>query len=138
MIKHRSVFGVLAFALLVGCGSAQTGKSTAISKKPNFISRAEIVSVVGDNDNAYDVIRRLRPSFLRTRGVSTMGSSREPALVVYVDMVKVNGSGGANLRAISAAQIGSIEYLNGIDATTRFGTDHGAGAILISTRGPVE
>src|SRR4051812_19292010 len=136
MTKSSSIAGILAAILAIACAPAATTKPSSAAKNPNFISREEVVAVMGDNDNAYDVIRRLRPSFLRTRGTSTMGLSGEPVLVVYLDMVKVSGSSFTNLKAISAAQIRSIEYLNGIDATTRFGTDHGAGAILISTRGP--
>lgn len=138
MTKSKSVSGILGLVLLVGCVSGQTTRKSVVANKPNLITRDEIVAVMADNDNAYDVIKRLRPAFLRTRGVSTMGGSSEPALVVYLDMMRVSGRSTTQLRAISAAQIRSIEYLNGIDATTRFGTDHGAGAILISTRGPVE
>jgi hypothetical protein len=138
MISSRSFFASLAVLMLVGCGASQARKTAGPTKNPNLITHEEIAAVMGDNDNAYDVIRRLRPSFLRTRGVSTMGRSDEPVLVVYLDMVKVAGTSYAALKGISSAHIRSIEYLNGIDATTRFGTDHGAGAILVSTRGPVE
>lgn len=137
MSKPRFIAGLLAVLAIIACGPTKP-KTASASKNPNLITRDEIAAVVSEQPTAYDVIRTLRPAFLRTRGSSTMGLSAEPVLVVYLDMIKVDGPSTTNLRRISSAQIRSIEYLNGIDATTRFGTDHGAGAILISTRGPIE
>ena len=37
------------------------------------------------------------------------------------------------LRSMQADQIGSMEYLSAVDATTRFGLNHDGGAILVST-----
>jgi hypothetical protein len=138
MTKARFVPALLAFSMIVACGPTRTRTASSPSRDPNLITRDEIVSVMSDHPTAYDVIRALRPSYLRTRGSSTMGLSAEPVLVVYLDMIKVDGTSTANLKRIPSAQIRTIQYLNSIDATTRFGTDHGAGAILISTRGPVE
>lgn len=39
-----------------------------------------------------------------------------------------------SLRQLSADQIYRIQYINASDATTRFGTDHFGGAILITTK----
>jgi hypothetical protein len=137
MTKPRFLLSLIAVSAIIACGPTKARTSSA-SKNPNLITRDEIAAVMADHPTAYDVIRTLRPAFLRTRGSSTMGLSAEPVLVVYLDMIKVDGTSSTNLRRIPSAQIRSIEYLNGIDATTRFGTDHGAGAILISTRGPIE
>jgi hypothetical protein len=134
-MTRTKIFAASAIVALLGCGPKAVHPA-GTTKNPNLITQNEVASVISDNATAYDVIRKLRPAFLRSRGVSTMGLSAEPILVVYLDMVKVVGSPVTSLKSINAVQIRSIEYLNGIDATTRFGTDHGAGAILISTRGP--
>ena len=39
------------------------------------------------------------------------------------------------LRELTIQDVLEIRYMNAMDATTRYGTDHDAGAILISTSG---
>ncbi len=72
-----------------------------------------------------DVIRRLRPSWLRQR---TSGDDA----VVYVENLR---RGGTNvLRNIAVEQLWELRYLDGSNATTRFGTGHRGGAILVTLR----
>ncbi len=81
---------------------------------------------------AWDMIAHLRPEFLRTRGAL---SPRNPVPVraeVYVDNMHFGNL--ESLKTLSAEQIVRVEYLNAGDATTRFGTGHMGGAILIQTR----
>jgi len=39
-----------------------------------------------------------------------------------------------NLRGIPAASIGEISFMNPRDATTRFGTGHAGGAIMVKSQ----
>lgn len=82
--------------------------------------------------SALEVIQTLRPQFLRTRGTSSIVKGEPDYPVVYIDGMFAGDL--SNLRRIATHQIGEIRYLSGPDATTRFGTGHPGGAILIRTR----
>ncbi|MEK6566904.1 MAG: hypothetical protein AABZ41_09395 [Bacteroidota bacterium] len=74
--------------------------------------------------NAYDAVTKLRPLFLQQRGSSPP--------VVYVDNVRYGTP--ATLRDISTTNIQRIEYIGASDATTRFGTGHSGGVIMVSMK----
>ena len=82
--------------------------------------------------NAYDFVRLNRPQWLRTRGSSAVGSS----VMVYVDGNRMGDP--SVLKGISTTDISEIRYLDGREATTRYGSNHSHGAILVSTGPRVE
>lgn len=79
--------------------------------------------------SAFDVVQALRPNWLRVHGATSF--SRNEFVRVYLD----NSLLGApdQLRSISAGSVSSMQYLDGVAATQRWGLDHGQGAILVST-----
>ena len=80
--------------------------------------------------DAYRVIERLRRTWLRRRGAQTAYNlDNRPA--VYLNGVRMEFT---ELRGISDDHIERISLLSPTDATTRFGTNHTAGAIMIVTR----
>jgi len=95
-----------------------------------MISNEELTQI--PQGNAYDAIQRLRPRWLQSRGVSSMRTSTPEFAQVYLDNAPMGGLGA--LRQISVGDIRQIRYLDSRDATTRYGTGHGGGAILVSTR----
>jgi hypothetical protein len=76
--------------------------------------------------DVFQAITRLRPTWLR-------GGPQGQAPVVVL-----NGSpqtaGMDMLRTFRAADVATLEFMNASDATTRFGTGYGGGAILITTK----
>ena len=80
--------------------------------------------------SAYDVVSRLRAGWLRKRGTSSL--NREGTILVYRDGMRIGAPGV--LRQINATDLESIAYLDGMEATQRFGIDHGNGAIIVTTR----
>jgi len=81
---------------------------------------------------AYQVVARLRPEWLHRRGRVSVRDPTAGAVVVYINAMR---QGGANaLDAIVAETVLEMEYLNGQEATTRFGTGHGGGVILVRLR----
>lgn len=80
---------------------------------------------------AYDAVQRLRPVWLRTRGRGSVQSSAQYA-VVYLDGAQIGGPEA--LRRIGASDVRSIRFLRAGDATTRYGTGHEGGAILVETK----
>src|SRR5687768_18562120 len=85
---------------------------------------AEEISAVHVN-SAYEAVQRLKPSFL-------LGLRGESVRAVFLNGTRLLG-GLENLRGIEASMVQQIVFLNGIDATTRFGSGHGAGVLLVST-----
>ena len=80
--------------------------------------------------DAYDVVRMLRPQWLRLRGTGSFRA--EPPLWVYVDGLRA-GTVSA-LREVPVALVMRMEFVDGVSATQRWGLDHGNGAIVILTQ----
>ena len=78
---------------------------------------------------AYQVVARLRPEWLRRRGRVSLRDPTAGAVVVYLNGMRQGGASA--LDAIMAETVLEMEYLNGQEATTRFGTGHGGGVILV-------
>jgi len=81
---------------------------------------------------AYQIVARLRPEWLRRRGRASVRDPTAGAVIVYLDGMRQGGVSALN--AIVAETVLEMEYLNGQEATTRFGTGHGGGVILVRLR----
>lgn len=79
---------------------------------------------------ALDAVRALRPQFLRTRPSGSVRNQQPVPIVVYVNGARRGGI--AALDQIQARAVIEIYWLSGNDATTRFGTNHESGAILVT------
>jgi hypothetical protein len=126
-----SVRPVLLFALAasIACASATT-TAAGTHHDANVITEQEISASSGSN--AFEVVSRLRPSFLKSRGKSTVKSSASEFANVYLDGQQFGGI--SSLRNIVASQVKQIRYYNLSDATTRFGMQNGSGVIEVTTR----
>lgn len=125
----RALASVFLAVVLAGCASSPGTSSPG--RQRDLITFEEIAgSNVG---TAYEVIEKLRPEYLRSRGsVSPLRSAEPERAVVYIDGVR---SGGPDaLRNIPRESLQEVRYLNGSDATTMYGTGHGGGAIQVRTR----
>lgn len=116
------------FAFAAACASGGTSASTenAPRRDRNVITQEEIDA--SKMTDAYNVVRSLRPGWLLPK---TVGSGRQ-SVQVYIEGNKAGGTTALQQYAVN--QIREIRFLNGDDATTRFGTGNGAGAILVSLR----
>jgi hypothetical protein len=137
--KLAAVLAVLAIggtAITPAYASAQD--STAQSKPPekvkrggsNYITESEINSV--SEDNAFDIIQRLRPSMMRTRSGFGYSEGQGGGIIVYLDNQRAGELG--SLRNIQRSAIKEIRFLSGPDATQRFGTGVPSGVILVSSK----
>ncbi len=116
---------VVFAALLAGSGGCATGAGATSSSggSATVISRDQLEPLA--HLSAYDAVQRLRPTWLRARG------SEGPPVII------LDGSpmGGPDvLRTIQAESVARMVYVNGRDATTRYGTGYGGGAIEVTTR----
>ena len=119
---------VAALALLVvACSSTPRQRST--SRQQRVITIAEIDAV--RYTNAFEVVEALRPQWLRTRGRTSFRA--QESVKVYLDDSLLGDP--LQLRQITTRSISSIRFMDANEATTRWGLDHGHGAIIVLTRG---
>jgi hypothetical protein len=101
--------------------------SVPTRSNPNVLTSEDIRSV--DVGNLYDVVRRLRPQWLRARGSASISSSRSTEPVVYVAGIRQGEV--RTLQNVNIARVSRVEFIDSRDATTRFGTGHMGGAIVV-------
>ena len=128
---HRILIALALPFILAGCGRGAPPPNLGIRDR-SVLTFEEIEFDKAGVRSAYDIIARLRPEYLRSRGSSSLRTGAPSTAVVYLDEMRYGNL--ASLRTISAAQVYEVRYFNAADATTRFGTDHLGGAILITTR----
>jgi outer membrane cobalamin receptor len=138
-MTSRSLLIVAAVVIagVPGCASSpaasgatqQSASSSSRSRgSRDVITQEELAKV--DVQNALDAVRRLRPSYLQTHGGLSSSITQGPQdVVVYVDNTRMGGPG--TLAQIPITDVKEIQYLNGPDATQRYGTGHGSGAIIV-------
>jgi len=126
---HRGPRGlmplVLTLLVTVGAASCASGGGSG-GERRGSANRLVTEDLAGlDHLDAYEAVRRLRPTWLQTR------TGASPGFVL-------NGNaqmGGIDMmRQISVSEVLEIRFMNARDATTRFGTGYVSGAILVTTR----
>lgn len=124
------VFSILWLAVAVapfvaGCAGRRTGPTTGVDRsllvQDQFADKGYT--------NPYDVIAALRSNWLESRGPNSFQSPTR--VQVYLDGVRVGGV--ETLRTIDLRPVTYIRFFDGVAATARWGLDHGAGAIYVST-----
>lgn len=79
--------------------------------------------------NLFEIIRALRGNWLRVRAAESFGKSSD--LVVYLDMQRIGSID--ELRTISPVNVLTVRYFDPIQASARWGMDHGGGALMVTT-----
>ena len=129
---RKTVMCAMALVLVAcGGGGASTTAQPNTQSRPirgpaDFISEAEINA--GVYQNALEVVQTLRPTMLRPR----TGGANAQAVMLYLDGVRMNDLNG--MSTIPAERIREIRFINARDATTRWGTGHDSGVILVTTK----
>jgi hypothetical protein len=83
------------------------------------------------SQNAFTIVQRFRPRWLSPRTQGTISNPEPSFAQVYVDDVRFGPID--TLYRIDGTQIERIEFMSGLDATTRFGVGHDGGAIMVWT-----
>ncbi len=125
-MSSRSILIFLS-AAAIACAPPSGARS---ARDTNVITRQELDASVARN--AYDAIQNLRPSFLRTRGTQTFDPTVSTQASVYLD-----GQRYGDITALKSMMLDAIEeirYLNPAAATNKYGTNHTAGVIEVTTR----
>lgn len=139
MVVTRRIALSLAIPLIIYAGTAcaahrsqvrsdHTSNATlaGMSTSRDVLSARELQDASGSN--ALEVVRQLRPIFLRSRGPLH-------APWVFVDNIPLGDVG--ELQRIPATSIREIRYLNARVATRDFGTGYSGGVIhVLTVNGP--
>lgn len=120
---------VFALATLIGCASSAPSDRT----DSKILTRDEITRA-GVSGSAYDVISRLRPGFLGSRGQTTLGAAAAASAYPNVFLDGVIYGDIASLRNVDASQIAEVRMFQAWEAQTKFGMGNTAGVIAITTR----
>lgn len=128
MPTARFLFSIaLALCVPLGaCYKTSTG-SRSVSSDRSILSQAEVRD--GRFTTAWDAVDALRNDWLRVRGTNTFSHPTE--IQVYRDGVRFGTV--ASLRDIPVTDVESIRHYNGMDASARWGLDHGQGVIYVTT-----
>lgn len=128
---QRFALILLLAAVSAGCGPAPVSNDPFGRQNRSVLLDDEIKAAKGFGWTAYDLINQLRPEYLRTRGAVSLRNA-VPTATVYLDGAKYGDV--QSLKLINGEHVSFVRYLNGSEATTRYGTDHVGGAILITTK----
>jgi hypothetical protein len=119
---------LLALALSA-CASSGTGQPATRERtqfRSDVLTAAEIEN--SGRTNLLDAIQMLRPRYLTTRRAH---DGRAP--VVYINNLRLGGPD--QLATMTAQSVAEVRWLSAIEATTRYGTGHTGGAIVVFTVG---
>lgn len=120
----------LAAALMspLGCAGVKAGaNSSTAATTATVIQRNELIA--REFTNMFDAIQALRGNWLRPRGSDSINNPS--TIQVYLDNQRLGGV--EQLRAINPRTVAQVRRFDGIEATSRWGMDHGAGVIMITT-----
>ena len=130
LTMHTERFA-FAFVLVAAVACASHTASETPLPDSNLITSAEIDS--SHLSTAYDVIHKLRPQYLMSRGKLTLDPTVPPALPrVYVDDQFYGDA--TTLRGLWTGSLESIRYLSSASAQYKYGHDNAAGVIAIITK----
>jgi hypothetical protein len=117
---------LLLILVLAGCGGRSASGRPGVQR--NLLTTQDLEG--GGYRDALTTVQSLRPQWLNSRGVSSF--TQRETVKVYLDGSLLGGP--ETLAQIPIHSIASMRYLDALEATNRWGLDHGLGAIMVSTR----
>ena len=124
---------VALVAVAIACAKPPGASSAPTSRNDrNLITQEQLRAQ--PYQSAYEAVESLRSNWFNTKGSD---SFRNPTEVrVYLDNVSLGNV--QTLRTIAVNSVSYIRYYDGLAATSRWGLNHGAGVIFVSTRPATE
>ena len=114
--------------LVAACAGSPRSGTTTTSNSRTVLSTEEMQKA--GYPYVFTTIQTLRPQWLQLRGQTRL---RNPGQIkVYLDGSLLGGP--ELMRQITTKSIYDARYLDGIEASQRWGLDHDMGAIVITTR----
>ncbi len=143
MKRHPRLILAVVVLLISACG-IRTRANVPDAQEGRIITEAQIAD--SEAKTMWEALRRTvryarfqesgtgSPERIRRRGASSLVLNED--MPIYIDRVRVVDV--RILASLPAHDIERIQVLNGVQATTRYGTNAGDGVILIRTRGAKE
>ena len=132
MARNTLTIGTLGIVMACSSNLAPSGvpgAAPATARRTDVITAEELADPSVAAGDALEAVRRLRPGFLVTRGVSSIKNTSAGSVHISIDgapLLTVD-----NLARLRPAQIVEIRYLNSSDAAQRFGTSAGTGGVIL-------
>ena len=123
---------LLVIAVLVTAAACSRANSSRPTVDPDVIQRYEVLA--GSYATAHDVVRALHPNWLVRRSPGGRSNATTNPIWVFVDGSRYGDISW--LRNVPAQSIGSIRRIDGISATTRWGTGYSEGVLYVMTHVP--
>ena len=125
----RPFISLVLIGLTFPLASCAAGTASGGSRgSSSVITTEELEAARVDTRDLFDLIERLRPNWLVSRG-STMRERIDP--VVYVDGTRFGEL--ESLRDIAIIAVLEVRWISARDATFQYGTGHAGGIIAVST-----
>ena len=130
-MKIATVSTAALLLLLLSTPAAHAAEVTVVPGPggTKLVTSEEIIH--SNRRNVYDFVRAHRPLWLRTRGTSGAGTV---SVMAYLDGNLLGPA--AELRRVPTAIVSQLRFMDGREATTRYGSTHGNGAIMVITGPP--
>jgi hypothetical protein len=126
---RRPLASIAVLVLLVvatACGGTRRADGDAPRRDPNTITREELMA--RPFSSAYEAVESLHSNWLQSRGTDSFNSPSQ--IWVYLDGTRLGGV--ESLRTLAPSAITSIRRIDALEATSRWGINHGQGVILVS------
>lgn len=124
---------VVALALVAGGGAGCTPKRAAAPPvaSHDFIAADELAHAT--DLSLYDAIHRLRPNFLKPRGVAAYGAPETTVLSLYVNGQRMDSID--DLRRINCTEVLTVQFYEPHIANAKFaGHNNSGGAIAVTLK----
>jgi hypothetical protein len=129
LVRSGSIGIAMAAAFVSACSKRVPDEAPQAASSPTVITAEELAKV--DATNAYDAIRKLRPSLLKSRGRTSLMRSTPESPTVYLDDRKLGDI--SNLNDLNPRSILEIRYLSASEAQVKFGMGLPGGVLAIKS-----
>ncbi len=134
-MSRLRIAAVAALGLSLTVGACATGQRGGARSQGDVITAEEIEQ--SNAQDAYEVVRQLRPRWLRGRGPQTFTDDPMNTTTAGYPRMMVDDLPPRELEAlrdIRIVEIAEIRYINPRDATLRYGTGYSGGIIRVITK----
>jgi hypothetical protein len=116
----------MLLALSTACAGA-SGSARGPRRDPNVITREELAS--RPFASLFEAVEMLHSNWLQTRGTDSINQPSQ--IWVYLDGTRLGGI--ESLRTLTPSSIMSVQRIDAVTATGRWGIGHGQGVILVTS-----
>jgi len=128
MIHNRARIALITMVLAGAAACA--GRPSGATGNRNVLALDEMQQA--GHADVFLTVQALRPQWLHRRGTTSLNRSGGATIKIYLDDMLLGGPD--SMRQVSTRSISSIRYYTELEASERWGLDHGSGAIVVTTR----